>query len=247
MLAIAFKSSPAAFMNSASICSVKVERTPAVPRAASRSSSRSGGSSERTVTSKSSRGWSPASGISRVTRIFSGTGSAPLCYLLNALLEKLSENGLQDTAVPEIFDLYRRVHPRPGLELPGLAVVACGFDRKLRTGFEVCEAGDVVGLLAGETQRLGALAVRELEGQDAHPDQVGAVDALEALGYDGFYPEEERALGCPVTRGAGTVLLAGNHDERHALLLVPHARLVDRGLLSIREVDSVTTLLAACE
>src|SRR5918993_2270882 len=220
MLAITFRSSPAASMNSASICSVKVERTPAMPRAASRSSSRSGGSSERTVTSKSSRGRSPASGISRVTRTFSGTGSAPLCYLLNALLEKLPENGLQDTAVPEVLDLYRRVHPRLGLELPRFAV-ACGFDRKLRTGSEVCEAGDVVGLLTGEAQRLGAIAVRELEGQDAHPDQVGAVDALEALGYDGFYPEEERALGCPVTRGAGTVLLAGNHDERHPLILVP--------------------------
>src|SRR5918997_3629302 len=160
MLATTFRSSPAASISSASTFSVTVERMPAAPRAASRSSSRSGGSSERTVTSKSSRGRSPASGISRVRRTFSGTGSAPLCYLLNALLEKLPENGLQDTAVPEVLDLYRRVHPRPGLELPGLAVVACGFDRKLRTGFEICEAGDVVGLLPSEAQGLGVLTVR---------------------------------------------------------------------------------------
>src|ERR687898_3401792 len=162
MFATTLRFSPAAFMNSASIFSVKVERTPSMPWAASRSSPRSDGRSERTVTSKSSRGRSPASGISRVTRTFSGTGSAPLCYLLNALLEKLPENGLQDTAVPEIFDLYRRVHPRPGLELPSLAVVACGFDRKLRTGLEICEAGDVVGLLTSEAQGLGVLTVREL-------------------------------------------------------------------------------------
>src|ERR671911_44783 len=119
MLAITFRSSPAAFMNSASICSVKVERTPAVPRAASRSSSRSGGSSERTVTSKSSRGWSPASGISRVTRIFSGTGSAPLCYLLNALLEKLPEDGLQDTAVPEAYVAEGAAHHDFVVAAPG--------------------------------------------------------------------------------------------------------------------------------
>src|ERR671910_125058 len=123
MLAITFRSSPAASMNSASICSVKVERTPAVPRAASRSSSRSGGASERTVTSKSSRGLSPASGISRVTSTFSGTGSSPLILVLLVLFEHLAQHGVQNAAVAEVLDLDRGVHARLDHELLGLAVV----------------------------------------------------------------------------------------------------------------------------
>src|SRR5215210_3087563 len=177
MLAITFRSSPAASMNSASICSVKVERTPAMHgrlRGARRvpGEARRGGS-RRSLREDGARprGSHGSRGLSQALALLLSAS------LLNALLEKLPENGLQDTAVPEVLDLYRRVHPRPGLELPGFAVVACGFDRKLRTGFEVCEASDVVGLLAGEAQRLGVLTVRELEGQDAHPDQVGAVDA----------------------------------------------------------------------
>jgi len=39
--------------------------------------------------------------------------------------------------------------------------------------------------VAGETEGIGTLAFHELQGQDSHPDQVRAVDALEALGDDG--------------------------------------------------------------
>src|SRR3954452_5003571 len=52
--------------------------------------------------------------------------------------------------------------------------------------------------LAGEPERGGALAVRELERQDAHADQVGPVDALEGPRDHRAHPEQRRAFGRPV-------------------------------------------------
>src|SRR5690606_25677756 len=109
------------------------------------------------------------------------------------------------------------------------------------------ETDDVVGLLAGEPQRLGVLAVLELERDDAHADEVRAVDALEALGEDGPHAEQARALRGPVARRARAVLLARDDEERNTLGLVLHRGLVNRHLLAIREVPRDTTLGAGRE
>ena len=53
-------------------------------------------------------------------------------------------------------------------------------------------------VLAGEAERGAVLAAEELERQDAHADQVAAVDALEALGQRGAHALQLRALGRPV-------------------------------------------------
>src|SRR5215203_7285614 len=103
MLATILRPSPAAPMTSPSIFSVAVERTPLAPRTDSRSSSRVGGRSARTLTSKSSRRRRPASGISRVTRTLSGTTRLPSLVLL----EELTQDGLQDAAVSQVLDLDR--------------------------------------------------------------------------------------------------------------------------------------------
>src|SRR5215210_1398005 len=120
MLAITFSPSPAPSMTSASIFSVAVGRIPAAPRTASSSSSRSGGLTERTVTSKPSRRRSPASGISRVTRTLSGTDSSTS----SLLFEHLAQDGLQDAPVTEVLDLDRRIYPRLYRELLLPAFVA---------------------------------------------------------------------------------------------------------------------------
>src|SRR5918995_503735 len=187
MLAMIRSPPPAASMTSPSIFSVAVARTPLAPPTASRSSSRVGGRSCRTVTSKPSRRRRPASGISRVTRTLSGTAAS-----LAILPEELPEDGLQDAAVAQVLDLDRRVHAGPDLELFGLAVVARSPDGQLGAGRDLCETRDVEGLSAGQTQGVGALAFRILEGEDAHTDQVRAVNALEALGDDGLDAEQKR-------------------------------------------------------
>ena len=62
------------------------------------------------------------------------------------------------------------------------------------------QADDVELLAAGQAERLGVLAGQELERQDAHADQVRAVDALVGLGEDGANAEQRRTLGRPVAR-----------------------------------------------
>src|ERR687898_2350291 len=228
MLAITFSPSPAASMTSASIFSVTVGKMPATPRTASRSSPRSGGLSETTVTSKSRRRRSPASGISRVTSTFSGMRLLPLLALI-FLSEHLAQHGLQDAAVTEVLDLDRGVHAGLYPELLLFAFVARDLHGQLHARLEAGEARDVKGLVAREAEGFCALALGELQGQHAHADQVRAVDAFEALRDNGPDAEQERALRRPVARGAGTVFLAREDHERHVLLRVLQACFVDRG------------------
>lgn len=69
------------------------------------------------------------------------------------------------------------------------------------------------------------------------------MDALEGLGDDGLDAEQAGALGGPVTRGARTVLLATEDDQRDAGLLVVLRGVVDERLRStvLGEVAGVTT------
>ena len=96
-------------------------------------------------------------------------------------------------------------------------------------GGQLAGLADGVELLAGEAvdaDRVGVLAGLELQRQDAHADQVGAVDALVALGDDEADAEQPRALRRPVARGAGAVLLAGEDAERDRAVGV-----LDRGVV----------------
>ncbi len=93
------------------------------------------------------------------------------------------------------------------------------------------DALDRERLVARQPQRSDRVPGLELQRQHAHPHQVGAVDALEALRDHGAHAEQLRALRRPVARGAGAVLLAGEHDQRHLFLLVAHRGVVDRQLL----------------
>ena len=66
-------------------------------------------------------------------------------------------------------------------------------DRSIR-GVRLVQAGDVDHLLAGEAERLAVHAFLEGQRQHAHADQVGAVDALEALDDHRL---ARRAAACP--------------------------------------------------
>ncbi|KAG1387087.1 hypothetical protein G6F58_013707 [Rhizopus delemar] len=58
-------------------------------------------------------------------------------------------------------------------------------------------ARDVVGLFAGDAQRLHAIGTLELQRQHAHAHQVTAVDAFEAAGDDGLHAQQLGALTLP--------------------------------------------------
>ena len=60
------------------------------------------------------------------------------------------------------------------------------------------QAKNFVGLLAGEAERFPGLAGEELERQDSHQNEIGAVNALEAGGDHRADAEEEGAFGRPM-------------------------------------------------
>ena len=62
------------------------------------------------------------------------------------------------------------------------------------------------------------------------------MDALIALGQNGADAEQAGALGRPVARRAGAVFLAREHDQRPALGLVAHGRVIDGHRVLRREV-----------
>src|SRR5438477_503960 len=87
-----------------------------------------------------------------------------------------------------------------------------------------------------KAEGLPGLSRQELERQDAHPDEVGAMDALKALGDHRADAQELDALGGPVARGARAVFFAGHNDQGHALGPVGAGGVIDRRLGAVREV-----------
>src|SRR3954471_12840749 len=91
--------------------------------------------------------------------------------------QELSEHERQDAAVPVVEPLIGGVDPHSRLEL---FVIRLHLERP----GTVLERVEVEGLLAAQPERLRVLAVRKLQRQYAHPDQVRAVDSLVALRDD---------------------------------------------------------------
>src|SRR6478735_2522394 len=92
-------------------------------------------------------------------------------------------------------------------------------------------------LRAVKSESLRGDPFRELEREDAHPDEVRPMDPLEALGHDRFHPEKVRALGSPIAARASPVFLARKNDQRDSVGLVGHARVVDESWLSVLAFD----------
>src|SRR5262245_34413318 len=53
------------------------------------------------------------------------------------------------------------------------------------------------------------------------------MNPLEALGNDSSHTQQRGSFGGPVARAAGAVLLPGDDDQRRALSLVSHRRVID--------------------
>ena len=106
--------------------------------------------------------------------------------------------------MPKVLALARRVEPHAGAEL--LVVRAHGHLARLA----VLDAGDRELLAAGQAERSRRLARHELQRQDAHHQQVRAVDPLVRLGDHRAHAEQVRPLRRPVARRARAVLLAGD-------------------------------------
>src|SRR5690606_35857386 len=154
---------------------------------------------------------------------------------------------LQDATVTVVVSFTWGVDAQNCVELGNLAVFSgCGDLQGLRGGavVQLGHAGNCEGFGTGQTQRISGLAFRELQWQNAHADQVRTVDTLERLGDDSLDAQQCGALGSPVTRGARTVFLAAQNDQRGAGSLVVLRSVVDVSLRStfLGEVAGEATL-----
>ena len=157
---------------------------------------------------------------------------------------QVAQHERQDAAVAVVAELLLGIDAAEHLDGSG-ASAAQDLHRHLLPGLEAGQPADGYRFLTRQPQTLPGLPLLEHQWEDAHPDQVGAMDALEGLGDDGADAQQARALGRPVAAGAGAVLLAGEHHQRHALRLVAHGGIVDRHGLAGGIVDGVAALLAA--
>jgi hypothetical protein len=107
-----------------------------------------------------------------------------------------AEDVLHDPAVSDVLLLPLGVESQDGVEAAAVGVDGHGVGELSRFG--VGEPGDGEGLVAGESEGVGGVAVLELQRQDAHPDEVGAVDPFERFGEHGADPEQRRAFRGPV-------------------------------------------------
>ena len=100
-----------------------------------------------------------------------------------------------------VLPLVGGVDAHPGGEEGLVAPFGRGGDGHLFR-FAIRQSRDGVELPAGEPQGPGALAFGKLQRQDAHADQIGAVDALVGFGEHRPHSQQGGALGGPVARGA---------------------------------------------
>src|SRR5271155_5715196 len=106
--------------------------------------------------------------------------------------EHVSQHVLQDAAVAIVVRSTPGFYPPPSVELDSVRTLPAGLDvhRLWRLAVvERLDAGDVEYLGAVQTQRLGGLALGELQRDHPHADQVGPVDALERLGDHRSYAQ----------------------------------------------------------
>src|ERR1700730_8511935 len=92
-------------------------------------------------------------------------------------------------------------------------------------------------LAADEAKRLPRRPFVKNKRDDAHADEVRAMNAFERLANHRANPQQGRSLGGPVTRGAGAVFLAGEYDKRNVLALISHRGVVNRQLIARRIMD----------
>src|SRR5262249_10160328 len=154
---------------------------------------------------------------------------------------ELAQHVVQNAAVPEIFELVDGIdaaYQRDPLEA-AVGGDDLGDHALARLDLAV-QPADRDLLVAPQPQGLPRWALLEAERKHAHPDQIGAMDALERLADDRAHAEQVRTFRRPVARGAAAVLLAGEDDERHVVLLVAHGRIEDRHALAGRIVDGDT-------
>ena len=114
---------------------------------------------------------------------------------------KLLQDIGKNAAVTQERALERGVNAHDAVERDARAVRTRGRHGRAGTGGQPgskVNGFDIVDLRPIQAKCRGPAALGELEGKDAHLDEVGPVDPLEALGDDGAHAQEQRPLCRPI-------------------------------------------------
>src|SRR5262245_52136969 len=157
------------------------------------------------------------------------------------LLADLVEHVVQDPAGQVPRDLASRVEPAAQVDRLARFAGTMNGAPNARTRRHVgMKPFDVDGLGAIEPERFCVHAAWELQRHDPHADQVGSMNALDALRDDHTHAERSWSLCGPVARRAAAVLLACDHHRRHAFRDIAIGGLVDRQYLAAWEMFGET-------
>lgn len=141
---------------------------------------------------------------------------------------------MQDTSVLEVGDFGVGVDS--ALDSEGFSTV--GGNHNVLSDLEITAVDVNVELLgASKAEGVSRLVLLELEGQDAHSEEVASVDALVALSDHDLDTLEVGALGSPIARGSRTVLFSSKDDGISAGFLVLSSSIEDSHLFSRGDVD----------
>src|SRR5678815_1126706 len=98
-----------------------------------------------------------------------------------------------------IIDFDRGIDTADNRDDIDLAISSGDLELQILLGLKVRRhAENIEGFRAVEVKSLAAPAFGKLQGEDAHADEVGTVNALETLGDDAFDTEQSGSLGGPI-------------------------------------------------
>src|SRR5207244_2905636 len=107
--------------------------------------------------------------------------------------QQLAQYEMQNPAIPIVSHFPRRIDADDRCKRLSRAIGFCRDHVNRLAWSEVRQDGgeaiERVDFLAGETEGVRVFARLELQGENPHADEVGAVDAFEALGDDDFDAE----------------------------------------------------------
>src|SRR5689334_15159331 len=99
--------------------------------------------------------------------------------------EQLAEHELQNSTVPVIIDLDRRIDSQDYRDRFGFVVFPVNFEFQFLPWLNrIRQTSDRKFLRTIESECLRACSFLKLQRQHAHPDQIRPVDSLKAGGYN---------------------------------------------------------------
>ncbi len=100
------------------------------------------------------------------------------------------------------------------------SAIRCSFHGELPAGHELihqsANSRDLENFFAGQPVGFCIFPSTELQRQNAHTDQIRAMNAFVTFSDHRVYAEKARAFRSPVAGRAGAVFLARNNDQRHS-------------------------------